>query len=167
MSNQEAVPDHRVAAKATGLQRYFRRWAIDVVNRIVVALIIVGGIATALSSRSSNAMLVAALTSVLVAVVLSSLVVMRYWSIRRRLSADPAGEVARLSAKPGRHQREFFAGGELRSPEPRAGEYREGFDPNAPDPYAAMRDVDLQGQKSEASQDGVNRTEDPGRGEID
>jgi hypothetical protein len=49
----------------------------------------------------------------------------------------------------------------------RAGEFSEGFDPDAPDPYGAMREVDVLGQKSEASQDGVNRTEDPRRGEIE
>ena len=52
----------------------------------------------------------------------------------------------------------------------RAGEFSEAFDPDAPDPYgdqATMRDVDVLGQKSKASQDRVNRSEDPRRGEID
>jgi hypothetical protein len=88
MSNDESDVNDRVAARAAGLERYFRRWAIDLINRVVVAFIIVGGIATALSSRSSNAMLVAALVSVVVAVVISSLIATRYWSIRRRLAAN-------------------------------------------------------------------------------
>ena len=167
MDEDQSDGDRHVAAKAAGLERYFRRWAMDSINRVVVALIVVGGIATALSSGSANAMLVAGLTSLVVALAVSGLIVMRYWSIRRRLATDPATEVARLSAKPGRHQRVFFAGGELRSSAPRAGEFSEDFDANAPDPYAAMRAVDVLGQKSEASQDGVNRSEDPQRGEIE
>jgi hypothetical protein len=39
-------------------------------------------------------------------------------------------------------------------------------DSNAPetDPYAALRDIDILGQKSD---DGVNRTDDPSRGPIE
>ena len=96
-----------------------------------------------------------------------ALLVLRYFGIRRRLTTNPATEVARLSRKPGRYQREFFAGAELRGRRPRAGEFSEDFDRDEPDPYAALRAVDVLGQKSEASQDGVNRTSDPRRGDVD
>ncbi|HEY5121094.1 MAG TPA: hypothetical protein VII84_05930 [Acidimicrobiales bacterium] len=167
MSANGAVVDPHVKAQAAGLERWFRKWTFDLVNRVVVALIIVGGLATALSSRSRGAMLASALSSLLVAAIICALVIVRYLGIRRRLASDPTSEVARLSQKPGKHQREFFAGGPKRVASPRAGEFSEDFDPNAPDTYGALRDVDILGQKSESSQDGVNRTEDPRRGPID
>ncbi len=158
--------DPRTSAKAAGLERWFRSRTFDLINRVVVALMIVGGLGTALSSRTPGAMLPTALVSLGVAIVVIALLVGRYLGIRRRLAADPATEVARLSRKPGRHQREFFAGAGLRSTRPRAGEFSENFDRDAPDPYAALRNVDVLGQKSEASQDGVNRTSDPNRGDV-
>ena len=167
MSANGAGVDPHVKAQAAGLERWFRKWTFDLVNRVVVALIIVGGLATALSSRSRGAMFASALSSLAVAVMICALVIVRYLGIRRRLSSDPTSEVARLSQKPGKHQREFFAGGPTRVASPRAGEFSEDFDPNAPDTYGALRDVDILGQKSESSQDGENRTDDPRRGTID
>ena len=102
-----------------------------------------------------------------VAVVACVTVTVRYVRIRSRLATDPVAEVARLTANPAKRQRAYFGGDRTRIARPRAGEFSEDFDPNAPDPYAAMRDVDVLGQKSEASQDRVNRTEDPHRGEIE
>ena len=167
MSSGDSVIDARTSAKAAGLGRWFRTRTIDLINRVVVALMIVGGLAVALSSRTPGAMLPAALVSFGVALVLIVLFIVRYRGIRRRLATDPAAEVARLTRKPGRHQSQFFAGGELARGEPRAGEFSEDFDRDAPDPYAALRNVDVLGQKSEASQDGLNRTSDSHRGEID
>ena len=61
MSANGAVVDPHVKAQAAGLERWFRKWTFDLVNRVVVALIIVGGLATALNSRSRGAMLAFAL----------------------------------------------------------------------------------------------------------
>ncbi|HUV57594.1 MAG TPA: hypothetical protein VMV96_02180 [Acidimicrobiales bacterium] len=61
-------PDHpaidpRTSAKAAGLERWFRSRTIDLINRVVVALMTVGGLATAMSLRTPGAMLPTALVS--------------------------------------------------------------------------------------------------------
>ena len=120
----------RTAAQAAGLERYFRRATLDMVNRVIVALVVVGGIAVALASVASaphrgRAMEAAALLSVSLALLWIFLLVMRYLGIRRRLADEPAVEVARLRAKPGRHQRRYFAGAAAgRAGSPRRGDER-------------------------------------------
>jgi hypothetical protein len=63
--------------------------------------------------------------------------------------------------------RSFFVEGQLqaRSPQPRAGESAN--DDTVRADYGPMSDVDVLGQKGEASPDGVNRTMDPRRGPIE
>jgi len=164
----DAAPDlGRLRAQAAGLERWHRKWTFDLLNRIVAVLLIVGGSAVGLSAHSRRAMAAAAIISAGLAALACTLVLLRHLGVRRRLAADPATEVARLTANPGRHQSAFFAGGELGGARARAGERAPESDPDAPDAYGAMRDVDVWGQRSEASSDGVNRTEDPRRGPIE
>ena len=66
MERDVPVDDHahsRLLAQAEGLKRYFRERTVDFLNRLVVAVLILGGLATAVSSSSSHAMLIAALVS--------------------------------------------------------------------------------------------------------
>ncbi|MDE3065464.1 MAG: hypothetical protein KGJ36_07320 [Acidobacteriota bacterium] len=164
--NGDANDAGRAVAQAAGLERYFRRAALDMVNRIVVALIVVGGLAVGLAagSHSRHAVQAAVLVSLGVALLWAALVVMRYAGIRRRLRQDPATEVARLRARPGRHQRRYFAGADL-GRSARAGAFSEDANPSAGDSYAQMRN--LEGLGPDASPDGVNRTGDPREGPIE
>ncbi len=160
----------RTAAQAAGLERYFRRATLDMVNRVIVALVVVGGIAVALASVASaphrgRAMEAAALLSVSLALLWIFLLVMRYLGIRRRLADEPAVEVARLRAKPGRHQRRYFAGAAGAGPGRHAGAMSEDPVATRGDPYGEIRG--LEGLGPDASPDGVNRSEDPERGPIE
>ena len=93
--------------------RYFRAATSVMLTRILVAFIIVGGLCVGLAAgaHSHNGVAAAALLSFGLALLWAFVVVMRYLGIRRRLDQDPAAEVARLRAEPGRHQRRFFAAG--------------------------------------------------------
>lgn len=156
----------RVAAQAAGLQRYFRAATIDTLTRILVAYLVVGGLAVALSvgAHSHNAIAAAAYLSTGLALLWAFLVVMRYLGISRRLGEDPEREVARLRAKPGRHQRRYFAGADLARSRTPAGGISDDPVATAGDPYVELRNVGL---GPDASPDGVNRTGDPGLGPVE
>ncbi len=161
----------RISAQAAGLERFFRRATLTMVNRVIVALIVVGGLAVALATASSSrthrgdAVEAAVFLSLGVALLWIFLLVMRYLGIRRRLHDQPAAEVARLSARPGRHQRQFLADAELAGPRGRVGSMSEDPVATRGDPYGETRN--LEGLGPDASPDGVNRTRDPQRGPIE
>lgn len=91
--------------QAVAVEQWFRRRTIVLSNRVALALIVVGGVAVGLSAHSRRAMEAAALISLGVAGLILVYVVMRFLGIQRRLSEDPAKELARLASRPGRHQR--------------------------------------------------------------
>jgi hypothetical protein len=162
----DADDARRTAAQAAGLERYFRAATTDVLTRILVAFIVVGGLGVGLAAgeHSHNGVAAAALLSFGVALLGAFAVVMRYLGIRRRLGEDPAAEVARLRAKPGRHQRRFFAGADTTRSRTPAGGLSDDPIATVGDPYVQMRNVGL---GPDASPDGVNRTGDPGLGPVE
>lgn len=166
MSQSAPVDPSRVAAQAAGLARERRAATIDMVTRIAVALIVVGGLAVAVAAGSHDDRAIAAtgLTSVGVALAWALVVVARYRGVRRRLRDNPAAEVARWRAKPRRRPRSFATAplGWYARP---LGALSEDRNPNAGDPYAEMRN--LEGLGPDASPDGVNRSTDPNRGPIE
>lgn len=160
MSHNDELDGARVAAKAAGLERYFRSRAFNQLNRLFILFLIGGGLVVAVSTHTKGSLSTAVVLCVLVTAVCATVFIARYFSVRARLRRDLAGEIARLARRPGKPERTFFAGSELGGPRPRAGEFNAAFDPDALDPYEALRAVDVLGQKSESSQDGVNRTSD-------
>lgn len=92
----DAHQHDRLLAQAEGLERFLRERTVDFINRLVVAVLILGGLATAASSSSRRAMLVTALVSLALGLGLALASTSRYLAVRRRLRRDPEREIARL-----------------------------------------------------------------------
>jgi hypothetical protein len=94
----DAQANAHVLAQAAGLERYFRSRALDIANRLLIVVFLLGGLATAMSSRSPRAMEASILISVALGVALALPSTLRYVIVRRRLRRDPEREIARLHA---------------------------------------------------------------------
>lgn len=158
--NNDASDPGRLAAQVPGLERYLRSRLFNTLTRLLLILVLVGGVISA-STPGSHFLETASICCV-VALALAAWFVGHYLQLVRRLRTNPAREVARLH-KRSRIKNAGFVDDSASSAISRAGgEHRRSSAPE--DDYAALRDVDVLGQKSA---EGLNRTDDPSRGPIE
>ena len=106
---QESTSDDAHArAQAQGLERYFRERTVDFVTRLVVGVLLLGGLATAASAGSRRGMLTAALVSVALGAALALASTSRFLAVRRRLRRKPEEEIARLRRHANARLRRFL-----------------------------------------------------------
>ena len=95
-------------AQAQGLDRFFRERTVTFLNRLVVGMLILGGLATAASTGSRRGMLAAALVSLALGVGFALASTSRFIAVRRRLRTDPEREIARLRRHANARLRRFL-----------------------------------------------------------
>jgi hypothetical protein len=151
----------KATAQVAGLERFLRARLLNVLTRLFLILVLVGGLISALTPGSH--FLETASICLAVAMVFAAWFIARYVQLVRGLRTNPVREVARL------HQRRAIkkAGSVDAAPSsmgpPRISERRDSDVPEI-DAYEALRDIDVFGQKSA---NGVNRTDDSTRGPIE
>ena len=148
-------------AQVAGLERFLRARLLNALTRLFLILVLVGGLISALTPGSH--FLETASICLALAVGFAIWFIAQYLQHVRGLHTDPVREVARLHKKRSIKRAEFVHAAQTSTGLPRASEDRNSDAP-VKDPYEALREVDVFGQKSE---DGVNRTDDPSRGPIE
>jgi hypothetical protein len=151
----------RATAQVAGLERFLRARLLNTLTRLLLVLVLVGGLITAVTPGSH--FLETASICLVAAAAFATWFVVHYLQLVRGLHADPVRVVARLDKKRAVKNAGFV---DAAQPSRSLPGDDEASDSDAPktDPYAALREIDVFGQKSE---DGVNRTDDPSRGPIE
>ena len=151
----------KVVAQVAGLERFLRSQLLNALTKLFIALVLIGGIITALTP-GSHALEVAGVCLV-VAGALATWFVVHYFQTLRGLRNDPLVEVTRLHKKRKVRAAGFVAEEWTGTAGARPGAVRD-EDNSETSEYGAMDDVDILGQKSAG---GVNRTDDPSLGPIE
>jgi hypothetical protein len=151
----------KATAQVAGLERFLRSRLLNTMTRLVIALVLIGGLISA--NTSGSHFLETVSVCLLVTAAFATWFIVHYFRIVRGLHTDPVGTVARLHKRRAIKNAGFVDGAQSSRTLPWAGE-RQDSDALEEDRYGVMRDIDVLGQKSD---DGVNRTDDPSRGPIE
>ena len=151
----------KAKAQVAGLERFLRSRLLNALTRLLLVLVLVGGLVSA--SLPGSHFLESASFFLVVGAACATWLIVRYFHFVRSLRSDPLHEVARLQKN-----RKVRNAGFVDTPQSSGGPplVQEHSYSEAPetDTYGAPRDVDVFGQKSDG---GVNRTDDPSRGPIE
>jgi hypothetical protein len=148
-----------VTAQVAGLERFLRARLLNTLTRTFLVLVLVGGLVSAATSH----FLETASICIVVPVASATWFIVHYLQLDRGLHTDPVREVTRLHTKRKIKNAGFVDAVQTSMGRPTPSERRESEAPGT-DPYAALRDIDVLGQKSA---DGLNRTDDPSLGPIE
>jgi hypothetical protein len=150
----------KATVQVAGLERFLRARLLNALTRLFLALVLIGGTISALTSGGhflETASIFLALT-----LAFATWFIMRYLQMVRGLHSDPVREVARLHKKRTIKNAGFVDETPSSGRIPRARRRRDS-DVVEKRRYGAVSDIDVLGQKSDG---GVNRTDDPTRGPI-
>ena len=107
-TSDDAHARARLHAQAQGLDRFLRERTVAFLNRLVVGVLILGGLATSASAGSRRMMLTAVLVSLALGVGFALASTSRFLAVRRRLRSAPEREIARLRRHANARLRRFL-----------------------------------------------------------